>query len=118
MSPHDQIRLASNDVRLSQFSAGWEDEHALSQPLTGAFFDIAVDIFQEILVERGLIPPEVAEAIRKVRDEGWSQSKDAQTVATKMRHRTILESHGAKQSQDGRFAPFCFNCRCGRTALS
>ena len=69
MSPHDQIRLASNDVRLSQFSAGWEDEHALSQPLTGAFFDIAVDIFQEMLVERELIPREVAEATRNVRDE-------------------------------------------------
>jgi hypothetical protein len=69
LSPHDQIRLASNDVKLSQFSAGWEDEHALSQPLTGAFFDIAVDIFQEMLVERGLIRREVAEATRRVRDE-------------------------------------------------
>jgi hypothetical protein len=69
LSPHDQIRLASNDVKLSQFSAGWEDEHALSQPLTGAFFDIGVDIFQEMLVERGLIPREVAEATRNVRDE-------------------------------------------------
>jgi hypothetical protein len=69
LSPHDQIRLASNDVRLSQFSAGWEDEHALSQPLTGALFDVLVDIFQEMLVERGLIPREVAEATRRVRDE-------------------------------------------------
>jgi hypothetical protein len=69
LSPHDQIRLASNDVRLSQFSAGWEDEHALSQPLTGALFDVLVDIFQEMLVERGLIPRDVAEATRRVRDE-------------------------------------------------
>ena len=65
LSPHDQIRLASNDVRLSQFSAGWEDEHALSQPLTGALFEYLVDIFQEMLVERGLIPREVAEATRQ-----------------------------------------------------
>lgn len=69
LSPHDQIRIASNNVRLSQFSAGWEDEHALSQPLTGAIFDIAVDIFQELLVERGLIPGEIAEATRRVGDE-------------------------------------------------
>jgi hypothetical protein len=69
LSPHDQIRLASNDVRLSEFSAGWEDEHALSQPLTGALFDVLVDIFQELLVERGLIPRQVAEATRRVRDE-------------------------------------------------
>ena len=52
LSPHDEIRLASNDVKLSQFTAGWDDEHALSQPLTGAIFDVAVDIFQELLVER------------------------------------------------------------------
>ena len=52
LSPHDQIRLASNDVKLSKFTAGWDDEHALSQPLTGALFDVAVDIFQELLVER------------------------------------------------------------------
>ena len=37
LSPHDEIRLASNDVKLSQFTAGWDDEHKLSQPLTGAF---------------------------------------------------------------------------------
>ncbi len=69
LSPHDQIRIASNDVKLSEFSAGWDDEHALSQPLTGAFFDIVVDIFQELLVERGLIPRDVAEETRRVRSE-------------------------------------------------
>jgi hypothetical protein len=69
LSPHHQIRLASNDVRLSQFSAGWEDEHDLSQPLTGALFDIGVDIYQEMLVERGLIRREIAEATRRIRDE-------------------------------------------------
>jgi hypothetical protein len=69
LSPHDEIRLASNDVRLSHFAAGWDDEHALSQPLTGAIFDILVDIFQEVLVERGFITRDVAEATRRVRDE-------------------------------------------------
>jgi len=68
LSPRDQIRIASNNVKLSEFSAGWDDEHALSQPLTGAFFDIVVDIFQELLVERGLIPRDVAEETRHVRD--------------------------------------------------
>jgi len=68
LSPGEQIRLASNAVKLSEFSAGWVDEHALSQPLTGAIFDIVVDIFQEILVERGLIARDVAEASRGVRD--------------------------------------------------
>ncbi|MBV8105317.1 MAG: hypothetical protein JO223_11985 [Hyphomicrobiales bacterium] len=67
LSDHEQVRLASNDVKLSRFSAGWDDEHKLSQPLTGAIFDIGVDIFQEFLVERGVIPRDVAEATRKVR---------------------------------------------------
>jgi hypothetical protein len=68
LSPDDQIRLASNDVKMSAFAAGWEDEHALSQPLTGAVFDILVDIFQEMLVDRGLISRDVAEATRLVRN--------------------------------------------------
>jgi hypothetical protein len=67
LSPNEQIRLASNDVKVSAFAAGWVDEHALSQPLTGAMFDIGVDIFQEILVERGVISREVAEATRRIR---------------------------------------------------
>ena len=37
--------------------------------MTGAFFDIVVDIFQELLVERGLIPRDIAEATRNVRIE-------------------------------------------------
>ena len=57
LSQTTQIRLASNDVRLSEFSAGWSDEHDLSLPLTGAIFDILVDIFHELLVERRLIGP-------------------------------------------------------------
>jgi hypothetical protein len=68
LSPHDQIRLASNNVKMSAFAAGWVDEHALSQPLTGAMFDIGVDIFQEILVEHGVISRDVAEATRRVRN--------------------------------------------------
>ena len=47
LSPNDQIRLASNDVKMSAFAAGWKDEHALSQPLTGAMFDIASTFFRK-----------------------------------------------------------------------
>ena len=61
LSTSDQIRLASNSAKLSQFAAGWDDEHDLSQPLTGALFDTLVDIFQELLVERGLIARAVAD---------------------------------------------------------
>ena len=50
-----QIRLAANPLSMLDFVAGWRDEHALAQPLTGAMFDIFVDIFHEELEARGLI---------------------------------------------------------------
>ena len=59
LSQEGQIRNAANDARLSQFVHGWSDEHLLSQPVTGAFFDIFVDIFHELLLDDGLIGPEV-----------------------------------------------------------
>ena len=57
LSPNKQIRISSNDRRLSEFKRGWRKEHDLSQPLTGAFFDILVDIFHDELLEHGLITP-------------------------------------------------------------
>ena len=58
--------MASNSVKMSAFAAGWTDEHLLSQPLTGAVFDILVDIFQENLVERGVISREIADLADRV----------------------------------------------------
>lgn len=59
LSEDRQMRLAANSSTLSDFAAGWTDEHNLGQPLTGAMFDILVDIFHENLLDRGLISPEV-----------------------------------------------------------
>lgn len=59
LSENTQIRLASNSVKLSEFADGWKKEHQLSEPLTGAMFDIFVDIFHESLLDRRLISPEV-----------------------------------------------------------
>jgi hypothetical protein len=61
LSTNTQIRMASNSVKLSEFAEGWTDEHKLSQPLTGALFDILVDVFQEKLVDRGIIAREAAD---------------------------------------------------------
>lgn len=55
VSDNDQVRLASNGIRLAEFQHGWDEEHDLSLPLTGAMFDILVDIFHELLLEEGLI---------------------------------------------------------------
>ena len=59
ISDNDQIREAANSRHLAEFAAGWTKEHQLSLPLTGAMFDILVDIFHELLVERHLISPEM-----------------------------------------------------------
>lgn len=58
LSDQKQIRISANDRRLREFVRGWKKEHELSQPLTGAFFDILVDIFHEELLKHGLISPE------------------------------------------------------------
>lgn len=54
-SENEQIRVASNYLTLGDFERGWSDEHVLSQPLSGALFDIFVDMFHEALVETGVI---------------------------------------------------------------
>ncbi len=59
LSDNKQIRIAANDRRLSEFAEGWVKEHHLSQPLTGAFFDILVDLFHEMLLDYGAISPEM-----------------------------------------------------------
>ena len=40
LSPNKQIRVAGNSTKMSAFATGWTDEHDLSQPMTGAIFDI------------------------------------------------------------------------------
>ena len=56
-----QIRMASNNVRMTDFVDGWNDEHLLGQPLTGALFDLLIDVFHQELLNRGLISVELAE---------------------------------------------------------
>jgi hypothetical protein len=66
LSEDEQIRIAGNARRMSEFVDGWTKEHDLSEPLTGALFDILVDIFHESLLERGLIRPEVEDLADQV----------------------------------------------------
>ncbi|MEL6566028.1 MAG: hypothetical protein AAFQ59_16425 [Pseudomonadota bacterium] len=55
VSNNGQLRSASNAFTLYDFADGWVYEHNLSQVLTGALFDIWVDIFHENLLQAGLI---------------------------------------------------------------
>jgi hypothetical protein len=66
LSEDEEIRIAGNGRRMSEFAKGWMKEHELSEPLTGALFDILVDIFHESLLERGLIRPEVEDLADQV----------------------------------------------------
>ncbi|MEL6450002.1 MAG: hypothetical protein AAFQ19_01995 [Pseudomonadota bacterium] len=59
VSNNSQLRSASNEVTLYQFQDGWVHEHDLSQVLTGALFDIWVDIFHENLLAQKLISAEL-----------------------------------------------------------
>ncbi len=55
LSTYEQIRLANNRERMADYRDGWHNEHHLAQPLTGAMFDILVDVFHEHLLDRGLV---------------------------------------------------------------
>jgi hypothetical protein len=53
-----EIRRAFNAFKMSQVD---REPHRLSQPLTGAIFDIFIDAFQMELVRRGLITQQLAD---------------------------------------------------------
>jgi hypothetical protein len=72
-----QIRTANNTRTMYDFVDGFKNEHDLSEPLTGAIFDILADIFQESLVERDLISPEVEELAEMV-EFGGAESAELQ----------------------------------------
>ncbi|WP_155147721.1 hypothetical protein [Roseibium sp. RKSG952] len=68
LSENAQIRTAANDRVLSEFAGGWSSEHDLSEPLTGAMFDIFVDIYHERLLLHGLISAEEEDLSDKLED--------------------------------------------------
>ncbi|MCY6382850.1 hypothetical protein [Hoeflea prorocentri] len=94
LSDNSQIRIAANDVRLSEFERGWIKEHKLSQPLTGAFFDIFVDLFHECLLDYGAIDaqmedmsdqllatPDYAPVMQALFDEAFARDPDSFKMA-------------------------------------
>jgi hypothetical protein len=93
-SAHTQIRLAANqttmaevaDIRLAP-DGTWIDpsgqgrnQHWVAAPLTGAIFDILVEIYQDALVAEGLIPDEA-------NAQGWTL--DEVTAAFAELHRAF-----------------------------
>ena len=83
----EQDRSASPATRkLSEFAAGWTDEHDLSQPLTGAFFDILVDVYHESCPGSGLISPEVEDLLDRIeRNAGGGRRMSSSRVRSSLR---------------------------------
>lgn len=57
LSESREIRSAFNSLRMSEVG---DEPHDRSEPLTGGFFDVMVEIFQKRLVARGLISQSLA----------------------------------------------------------
>ncbi len=74
-SDSEQIRLASNGLRMSDVADAWSeipeacDEHRLGRPLTGALFDILVDVFLDGVERYALVPHSLAVSARGAPDE-------------------------------------------------
>jgi hypothetical protein len=102
-SDTQQVRLASNIKTMADVTGlymttdgTWHDptgqnrnQHAIAEPLTGAIFDCLVELYQDGLAARGVIPPE-ADA------RGWTRTEVERAMATL--HRTSAASFA-------RFAP-------------
>ena len=73
LSNTEQIRLAFNNKKMSDVIET-KDPHDLSEPLTGAFFDILVEVYQLYLIEDGLISEDLA--MRSLNDENQYDPND------------------------------------------
>jgi hypothetical protein len=71
LSKTTQLRHAFNNYKMSDVE---KEEHDLSMPLTGAFFDIFVEVYQELLVKNKLITENLAR--RSLQDEAPDDPND------------------------------------------
>jgi len=77
LSDSEEIRKASHGKRMrdvANVSIPWtnlsqKELHAIGEPMTGAIFDILVEIFQELLVDRSLITRDLADMAFGVPDD-------------------------------------------------
>lgn len=113
LSSWTQIRVASNDTVMSDVEGitlaadgSWIDAvgrgrgvFALAEPLLGAMFDCLVEVFQDGLVARGLIAPDLVPA--DVWPEGWTRDEVAASLApvrTESRRAFVRFAEGFDQS--------------------
>jgi hypothetical protein len=75
ISNQRQLRTASNTLTLADFPNGAPNEHELSQPLTGALFDILVDVFHDQLAAQALISEDAAALAERFEDGSVSEDE-------------------------------------------
>lgn len=104
LSQNEQIRIASNDATMEDLASlrltpdgEWVDPtgqgrkvHDLAQPLTGALFDSLVEIYQDGLVRRGLVPMDLD-------PRGW----DRESVAGSLRRFQSVHEGAMARHRDG-----------------
>jgi hypothetical protein len=91
LSETEQIRLASNGLRMSDVidvstpaqHLSQRQRHRLGEPLTGALFDIFVDLFERKLVQRGLVTPALDALSRTTVDNLERDADQIQTLFDK-----------------------------------
>ena len=87
IAPNEQIRLASNRLRMLDVPSldtplgqlTQPQRHRIGEPLTGAVFDTLVEVFQQNLVDAGLITPEI-DALSRRGDRPGAGGDQVQTA--------------------------------------
>ena len=75
---------------MAEFALQYKDEHVLSQPLTGAIFDILADLFHESLVERGLISREIEDSADIAEHDGERNSSSRKRLIARSRSMLLV----------------------------
>lgn len=104
LSRSEQIRIACNETAMHEVTAlrlspqgEWIDPtgqgrngHHLAQPLTGAVFDNLVEVYQDGLARRGLIPPDLD-------PRGWDREGVAASLAQfqRVHENAVARNRGA-----------------------
>jgi hypothetical protein len=88
LSTTRQIRSAANTLKMSDVVSldtpadklTGKQAHTLGQPLTGAVFDIVVELYLDRLVAFGLVHPSLAEGLRRAAAEDRLEAADDQPL--------------------------------------
>ncbi len=107
-SETEQIRIASNtmtmddviDTSIPPQEATGKQVHALGQPMTGALFDILVELYQKRLVARGLMSETYAAMSRSVETTGEPDPAAHQALVASYRRHPEKFADALREARD------------------